>query len=103
MHEEFAEWFNKEPLKAQEKIGIEILCIKEFGPILGRPKVDSIKNSKIKNLKELRIQVSGRPYRILFVFDEERQAILLVGGDKSNDKKWYARNIKIAEKRYLES
>jgi hypothetical protein len=51
-------------------------------------------------MKEIRIQYQGNPWRILFIFDPQRQAILLVGGNKSGKKRWYKENIAIAEKRY---
>jgi hypothetical protein len=71
----------------------------EEGPTLGRPLVDRVKGSTRHNLKELR--PSGTSIRILFVFDPERQAVLLVAGDKAGDwKDWYTTNIPIAEQRY---
>jgi hypothetical protein len=51
-------------------------------------------------MKELRIQYQGEPWRILFAFDPLRQAILLVGGNKSGNNRWYQENIPIAEQRY---
>jgi hypothetical protein len=69
----------------------------ETGPSLGRPAVDSIQGSKIHNLKELRAST----IRVLFVFDPERQAVLLVAGDKAGDwKGWYAVNVPVVERRY---
>lgn len=71
----------------------------QVGPTLGRPAVDKIAGSKFHNMKELR--PAGTTVRILFVFDPGRQAILLLGGDKSgNWKHWYDKNIPIAERRY---
>lgn len=72
--------------------------MREFGPSLGRPKVDTLKGSKIKNLKELRVQSKGRPFRVLFFFDTAQNAVLLLGGNKQNRKKFYEKNIKLAEK-----
>jgi hypothetical protein len=74
----------------------------EFGPGLGRPRVDTLEGSGFSNMKELRIQHQGEPWRILFAFDPKRQAILLVGGNKAGNKKWYKENIPIADKRYRE-
>ena len=68
------------------------------GPQLGRPYCDTLKGSKVANLKELRVQVDGDPFRVLFAFDIERAAVLLVGGNKAGDKRWYDINIPIAEK-----
>jgi hypothetical protein len=69
---------------------------------LGRPLVDSVKGSRVKNLKELRPGSTRRSeVRILFAFDPLRRAILLVAGDKSSDwKGWYKAAIKRAELLY---
>lgn len=72
------------------------------GPSLGRPLVDTLTGSRHRNLKELRPGSSGRTeIRILFAFDPRRQAILLMAGDKAGAwKKWYSKNIPIAEERF---
>ena len=31
----------------------------------------------------------GRPYRVLYAFDPRRTAILLIGGDKTGNNRWY--------------
>jgi hypothetical protein len=59
------------------------------GPELGRPYVDTLRGSKFPNMRELRVQQRGRPYRILFAFDPRRNAYLILGGDKTGDKNWY--------------
>jgi len=73
--------------------------LQERGPQLGRPLVDTVKGSRHKNMKELRPGTSGRSeVRVLFAFDPERRAIVLVAGDKSGDwKGWYVKNIPIAD------
>jgi len=72
-----------------------IYALSRSGPALGRPLVDTITGSKIKNLKELRPGSSGTSeIRILFVFDLWRSAILLVAGDKAGKwNRWYAEAI----------
>lgn len=72
----------------------------QMGPALGRPHVDTLKGSRLKNLKELRVQYQGEPWRVLFVFDPRRQAVLLVGGCKQGNDRWYKEIIPLAEKRY---
>lgn len=76
---------------------LELLA--EHGPHLGRPLVDSVVGSRHRNMKELRPGSSGRTeIRVLFAFDPERKAILLVGGDKSGEwKRWYWKNISTAD------
>jgi hypothetical protein len=74
------------------------------GPRLGRPLVDRIKGSRHHNMKELRPASAGRSeVRILFAFDPQRHAILLVVGDKSGDwRGWYERNVPVADRRFDE-
>lgn len=81
-----------------------IRILQDEGPNLGRHLVDTIKGSRHNNMKELRPGSTGRTeVRVLFAFDKERKAILLVGGDKSDDwRGWYRRNIPLAEDRFDE-
>ncbi|MQY10310.1 putative toxin HigB2 [Streptomyces sp. RB5] len=81
---------------------IDVLA--ESGPTLGRPLVDCIHGSRIHNLKELRPASAGHTeVRILFVFDPEREAILLVAGDKAGRwSQWYVDAIPLAQARYGE-
>ena len=70
--------------------------------MLGRPLVDTLAGSALPNLKELRPGSKGRSeVRILFAFDPERQAVLLVAGDKAGKwQRWYNENIPVAEQRF---
>ncbi|MFI8972163.1 type II toxin-antitoxin system RelE/ParE family toxin [Nocardia asteroides] len=74
------------------------------GPALGRPLVDTLEHSQLKNLKELRPGSRGRSeIRMLFVFDPDRQAIILVSGDKAGRwSQWYDDAIPLAEHRYAD-
>ncbi|WP_336879565.1 type II toxin-antitoxin system RelE/ParE family toxin [Rhodococcus globerulus] len=82
-----------------EAVTAAIDYLEAEGPTLGRPVVDKVKGSRIHNMKELRPH--GTSIRILFVFDPQRQAILLVAGDKAGEwKQWYIDNIPLAEDRY---
>jgi hypothetical protein len=76
----------------------------DVGPSLGRPLVDTLEHSRLRNLKELRPGSRGRSeIRILFVFDPGRQAILLVVGDKAGRwSHWYEEAIPLAERRYAD-
>jgi len=74
--------------------------LKRIGPNLGRPYVDSVKGSRHENMKELRVKSKGRPFRIFFTFDPFRQAILLIGGNKTGVKRFYTRMIPIADTLY---
>ncbi|MGW2105539.1 type II toxin-antitoxin system RelE/ParE family toxin [Streptomyces sp. NPDC001948] len=83
-------------------VGQALQALVEEGPDLGRPLVDRIKGSSIHNLKELRPGSGGTSeIRILFVFDPDRNAVLLVAGNKSGRwREWYSQSIPVAEGRY---
>jgi hypothetical protein len=101
-HQEFEAWFFAEDLEVQTSIAMVLDILEEQGAGLGRPYVDTIKGSTFTNMKELRVQHNGNPYRILFAFDPQRQAVLLIGGNKGGDKRWYEKNIPIANRRFTE-
>ena len=85
-----------------EQVVAALELLGERGPQLGRPLVDTVKASRHRNMKELRPGSSGRSeLRVLFAFDPERKAILLVAGNKAGRwKQWYKDNIPIADDRF---
>ena len=79
-----------------------IFVLEQYGPTLSRPHVDSLKGTdKVKNLKELRVQHKGKPYRVFFAFDPLRQAVMLCGGDKTGNRHFYESMIPLAEREFL--
>ena len=100
--EEFESWWASLSEEEQDSVrfGVELLTIN--GPNLGRPHVDTVAGSKHANLKELRTQHRGRPLRTFFAFDPRRTAILLVGGDKTGNKRFYTEWIPLADRLYDE-
>lgn len=102
MSDEAAEWLRRLPAKDQRRIGASIGMLRRVGPTLGRPLVDRIAGSRYHHMKELRTSGSNRArYRMLLAFDPNRRAVILLGGDKSNNwKGWYPEQIRTAEQRY---
>jgi hypothetical protein len=98
--EDFAAWLLDQSDKVQVGVASAVAVLAEFGPQLGRPRVDTVYGSDFDNMKELRLKVGRSPYRVLFAFDPIRRAILLVGGDKGRDQRWYEVNIPIADERF---
>jgi hypothetical protein len=98
--EEFAEWILTVDEGLRLKIASHLEVLEELGPNLGRPRVDTVKGSAYQNMKELRVQYNGEPWRILFAFDPNRNAVLLVGGNKSANARWYAYHVAIADERF---
>ncbi len=97
---EFKEWLESLDDYEQESVIASIKVLRQYGYQLGRPHADTLKGSDLTNLKELRIQHAGKPYRAFFIFDPLRQAIMLCGGDKTGDKRFYDRMIPLAEQVY---
>jgi hypothetical protein len=98
----FVTWLDEQEDERRIKILGHLDLLEERGPLLGRPYVDTLKGSKITNLKELRVQHKTEPIRILFAFDPEQQAVIILGGSKQSDKRWYDTNIPIAEEMFFE-
>lgn len=100
--DEFYAWWLTLDHSEQESIAASVGLLETVGPQLGRPHADTIEGSKHANMKELRTQHDGRPYRTFFAFDPRRSAILLIGGDKTGDKQFYLRMIPEADRLYDE-
>jgi len=97
-------WLLSLDQKSYEQVIAALELLAERGPSLGRPVVDSVVGSRHKNMKELRPGSSGRcELRVLFAFDPDRRAIMLVAGDKAgNWQKWYRTNIPLADDLFAE-
>ena len=103
-HEEFLQEFASFSEAVREETYALIKMLEERGPQLGRPHADTLKGAKRANLKELRFRADDGVWRIAFAFDARRNAILLVGGDKSgrSQDRFYRGLIEIAEKRFIQ-
>lgn len=97
--EPIAGWLASLGDSSREQVVAAIELLEDRGPQLGRPIVDSVTTSRHKSMKELRPGSSGRSeLRVLFAFDPERSAIMLIAGDKAGDwKRWYKKNIPLAD------
>lgn len=99
---EFEPEFDEFPQDVQDAILARALLLEREGPSLGRPHADTLTGSKHANMKELRCNAADGVWRIAFAFDPDRQAILLVGGDKSGggEKRFYKQLIARADERF---
>ena len=84
------------------QIDLEPGLLEELGPHLPFPHCSDIKGSRHSQMRELRVQHKGEPYRILYAFDPRRAAILLIGGKKTGDDRWYKTFVPLADKLYDE-
>ncbi|MDA1234520.1 MAG: type II toxin-antitoxin system RelE/ParE family toxin [Acidobacteria bacterium] len=98
--------FKPEFFELHEDVRTEILALtvllQQFGPQLGRPRVDTLNDSRHANMKELRFSAADGEWRVAFAFDTKRKAILLVAGDKSGggEKRFYRELIRKADERF---
>ncbi len=104
LHDAFGNEFALMPESLQDELLAHANLLAQFGPNLGRPTIDTLKASRHANMKELRFTWSNEVWRVAFAFDPQRQAILLVGGDKggADQRRFYKRLISVADDRYDE-
>jgi hypothetical protein len=100
-HPEFDAEFGALPEAIQDELLKRLRVLAEFGPTLGRPNVDTLDGSSFPNMKELRFRLDGL-WRFAFAFDPQRQAIVLVGGNKEGVRQsaFYKELIRTADERF---
>ena len=96
--DEFQSWWDSLGEDEQDDVALSVRHLVEFGPALGFPHSSKVVTSRHPQMRELRTQSSGRPLRTLYAFNPLRAAILLVGGDKSGDDRWYESFVSIADR-----
>lgn len=98
--DEFGAWWGGLSEDEQESVAASVRLLEERGPALGFPHSSGVNGSRHKHMRELRTQHDGRPLRTLYAFDPRRNAILLVGGDKTGDDRWYDTHVPVADRLY---
>jgi len=98
--DELGRWWDTLTQAEQESIDASVRLLEARGPHLGFPHSSSIHGSRHAHLRELRVQHQGRPYRVLYAFDPRRHAILLIGGDKTGQDRWYEVFVPVADTLY---
>ncbi len=97
---EFRRWSGTLGAERRAKVEGAMARIAAVGPTLGRPHVDVIHGSRVHKLKEARID---RGVRVLFAFDSNQNAVMLVGGDKTGKwNRWYPQKVELAERLYAD-
>jgi hypothetical protein len=100
--DEFGEWWKGLSEAEQEDISATAEILMERGPDLPFPYSSGVAGSRHAHMRELRVQSGGRPLRVFYAFDPRRTAILLIGGDKTGDKRFYKKMIPVADRLYDE-
>jgi hypothetical protein len=98
--DEFGAWWDGLTAGEQESVRAYVRLLAEFGVALKHPYCSGVTGSKHSHMRELRVQHQGRPYRVLYAFDPRRAALLLIGGDKTGNDRWYEVFVPIADRIY---
>ena len=98
--DEFGDWWDTLSEDEQDDVAAAVALLMDKGPTLPFPYSSMIASSKHSHMRELRIQHAGKPYRVLYAFDPRRTAILLIGGNKTGNSRWYTEFVAIADTLY---
>jgi hypothetical protein len=100
--DEFDAWWGKLSEDEQVVVAAKVELLEKHGPSPPRPHSDVIVTSRHSNMKELRGKSGENILRVLYAFDPRRAAILLIGGDKSGNDRWYEEFVPIADRLFDE-
>lgn len=100
--DEFGTWWDALSEDERIRITASVGLLERRGPNLPFPHSSGISSSRHGHMRELRVQVGGRPLRVFYAFDPRRAAILLIGGDKTGQDDFYTRLIPLADRLYDE-
>lgn len=98
--DQFEAWWAWLSEDEQVSVAASVALLEARGPQLGFPHSSAVNGSRHGHMRELRTQHAGRPFRTLYAFDPRRDVILLLGGDKTGQNRWYEVNVPIADELY---
>ncbi len=98
--DEFLAWWEELDRSDKRSVTAGVELLEENGPTLCFPFTSGIQSSRHSNMREMRVQSGGRPLRVFYAFDPRRTAILLIGGDKTGDARFYIRYVPLADDLY---
>ena len=98
---EFHAWYEALDAGDSDRVFHVVSLLEARGPTLGAPYSRALEGTRYA-LRELRVQAGGRPLRVLYAFDPRRHAVLLLGGDKTGDARFYERMLPRAERLWEE-
>jgi hypothetical protein len=100
--DEFEAWWNDLTEEQQVRVNAGVILLQKLGPSLDHPYSTKIVSSRHAEMRELRVQYGGDPYRVFYAFDPRRTAILLLGGNKGGDDRWYKKFVRWADRLFDE-
>jgi hypothetical protein len=96
--DEFGDWWDGLTSGEQVSIDASVRLLESLGARLPLPHGSGITTSRHSHMRELRLQHAGEPYRILYAFDPRRFAIILIGGNKTGNDRWYEESVPVADR-----
>jgi hypothetical protein len=100
--DEFGNWWDSLAPDEQDAVESTVDLLIQNGPNLDYPYSSKVYESRHNKMRELRSQCKGRPYRTFYAFDPRRMAILLIGGEKTGNNRFYDEMVPKADKIYDE-
>ena len=100
--DEFGQWWQELSEGQQDAVAARVELLMEHGPNLPYPYSSDIRSSRHGVMRELRVQRGGRPLRVFYAFDPRRTSILLIGGDKTGNDRFYDEYVPVADDLYDE-
>ena len=98
--DEFGDWWKELSEGQRDDTTAVVELLEEDGPRLRFPRSSGIEGSRHDHMRELRIQSGGNPLRVFYAFDPRRCAILLIGGDKTGNNRFYEEYVPLADRLY---
>ena len=100
--DQFGDWWHELSESQQDAVAARVGLLTERGPHLPFPYSSDISGSRHGIMRELRAQAGGNPLRVFYAFDPRRTAILLIGGDKTGNDRFYEEYVPVADNLYDE-
>lgn len=98
--DEFGAWWLTLSQAERDDVTAVVELLEERGTNLPHPYSSGIRGSRHPHMRELRVQSGGRPIRVFYAFDPRRATILLIGGDKTGDDRFYQVFVPVADRLY---
>jgi hypothetical protein len=96
--EELADWYEGLAEGVADDIDRVVGLLEAHGPHLPFGYSEAIASSTHPHLRELRLAGDGQPVRIFYACDPRRDAILLIGGNRTGSTRFYAEMIARADR-----
>ena len=96
--DQFGEWWQSLMDGQQDALIVRVELLMEYGPNLPYPYSSDIRSSRHGGMRELRAQAAGQPLRVLYTLDPRRTSILLIGGSKTGNDRFYEEYVPLADR-----